>query len=143
MQATPNLPTPDFTFDPSASGACIAGVRPYRNVSYRLDAETISQKFFVHNYGHGGAGITLSWGCASLVRDIVRGHLASSGDRTVAVLGSGVMGLAAATLLAELDVTVTIYAQDFWQDTTSRKAGGQWAASIVEFGTKRTEFRHI
>jgi hypothetical protein len=50
---TPNLPTPDFTFDLDATGACIAGVRPYRNSSYRLEAETISNRFFVHNYGHG------------------------------------------------------------------------------------------
>jgi hypothetical protein len=44
---------------------CIAGVRPFRNGSYRLEAETIGSKFIVHNYGHGGAGITLSWGCAA------------------------------------------------------------------------------
>jgi hypothetical protein len=31
---TPNLPTPDFTFDLDAPGACIAGVRPYRDSSY-------------------------------------------------------------------------------------------------------------
>ena len=68
MPATPNLPTPNFTFNPNAPGACIAGVRPYRSGSYRLDAETISGKFIVHNYGHGGAGITLSWGCAAKVR---------------------------------------------------------------------------
>ena len=61
MPPTSNLPTPDFTFDPNVPGACIAGVRPYRNCSYRLDAETISGKLIVHNYGHGGAGITLSW----------------------------------------------------------------------------------
>ena len=72
MPTTPSLPTPDFTFDPDLPGACIAGVRPYRNGSYRLDAETISDKFIVHNYGHGGAGITLSWGCAAKVRDIVK-----------------------------------------------------------------------
>ena len=71
MPATPDLPTPDFRFDPVAPGACIAGVRPYRNGSYRLEAETIANKFIVHNYGHGGCGITLSWGCAVKVRDIV------------------------------------------------------------------------
>ena len=78
---TANLPTPDFTFDPDAPGACIAGVRPYRNGSYRLDAETASGKFIVHNYGHGGAGITLSWGCAAKVRDIVQQHLVTSHDK--------------------------------------------------------------
>lgn len=45
MPPTPNLPTPDFTFDPNAPGACIAGVRPFRNGSYRLEAETIGSKF--------------------------------------------------------------------------------------------------
>ena len=82
---TANLPTPDFTFDPDAPGACIAGVRPYRNGSYRLDAETASGKFIVHNYGHGGAGITLSWGCAAKVRDIVQQHLVTSRDTKAAV----------------------------------------------------------
>jgi D-amino-acid oxidase len=136
-----NLPTPDFSYpDPIP---CVAGLRPYRDGAYRLEAETRSGKFIVHNYGHGGAGITLSWGCAGRVRDIVRDHLASTADRTVAVLGSGVMGLTAATLLVELSLTVTIYAREFWADTTSRKAGGQWAASIVEFGNKAAEFKQI
>ena len=70
-----NLPTPDFSYP-----------EPYRNGSYRLESEQRSDKLIVHNYGHGGAGITLSWGCASKVRDLVRGHLAASADRRIAVL---------------------------------------------------------
>jgi glycine/D-amino acid oxidase-like deaminating enzyme len=143
MPATPNLPTPDFTFDPTASGACIAGVRPYRNSSYRLDAETISGKFIVHNYGHGGAGITLSWGCAAKVRDIVQQHLVASHDNTVAVLGAGVMGMTAATLLRGLGLTVKIYSERKPNETTSSKAGGQWAVSIVEFQGKEQELSDI
>jgi glycine/D-amino acid oxidase-like deaminating enzyme len=138
-----DLPTPDFTFDPSASGACIAGVRPYRNGSYRLDAETASNKFIVHNYGHGGAGITLSWGCAAKVRDIVHAHLATSPGTSVAVLGAGVMGLTAATLLLDLGLTVTIYADRMPADTTSAKAGGQWAVSVIEFQGKEQELAGI
>src|SRR6202048_1898950 len=141
--ATPNLPTPDFTFDPSAPGACIAGVRPYRNGSYRLDAETISQKFFVHNYGHGGAGITLSWGCASKVRDIVKSHLVGAPDTKAAVLGAGVMGLTAATLLSDLGLAVTIYSDRQPLETTSSKAGGQWAGSVVELAGKERELTDI
>jgi glycine/D-amino acid oxidase-like deaminating enzyme len=143
MPATPNLPTPDFTFDPNLPGACIAGVRPYRNGSYRLDAETISQKFIVHNYGHGGAGITLSWGCASKVRDIVQSHLVSAPDTKAAVLGAGAMGLTAATLLANLGLTVTIYSDRQPLETTSSKAGGQWAVSVVEFAGKERELTDI
>lgn len=34
------------------------------NNGLRLDQETVSGKTIYHNYGHGGAGVTLSWGCA-------------------------------------------------------------------------------
>ena len=143
MPAMPNLPTPDFNFDPNAAGACVAGVRPYRNGSYRLDAETVAGKFVVHNYGHGGAGITLSWGCAAKVRDIVRSRVAISHDTEAAVLGAGVMGLTAATLLLDLGLKVTIYSDRKPADTTSAKAGGQWAVSVVEFGGKEQELKDI
>jgi len=140
---TSNLPTPDFTFDPNVPGACIAGVRPYRNCSYRLDAETISGKLIVHNYGHGGAGITLSWGCATKVRDIVQQHLVASANNHVAVLGAGVMGMTAATLLRAMNLPVTIYSDRKPAETTSAKAGGQWAVSVVEFKGKEQELGDI
>jgi D-amino-acid oxidase len=135
MAPTANLPTPDFTFDPNAHGACTAGVRPYRHGTYRLEAVPMGNKFIVHNYGHGGAGITLSWGCAAKVADLVKARVASSHDTKVAVLGSGVMGMTAASRLLDLNLglAVTIYAKDLWQCTTSAVAGGQWAVSKVEF----------
>jgi D-amino-acid oxidase len=141
--ATPNLPTPDFTYDPNLPGACIAGVRPYRNGSYRLEAETLSNKFIVHNYGHGGAGITLSWGCAAKVRYIVQRHLVGTLDTEVAVLGAGVMGLTAAARMLDLGLTVTIYSDRKPLETTSAKAGGQWAVSVVEYTGKERELTDI
>ncbi len=40
------------------------GLRPVRS-TVRLEAERLTpQRLLIHNYGHGGAGITLSWGCA-------------------------------------------------------------------------------
>lgn len=40
------------------------GLRPVRS-TVRLEAERPApHQLLVHNYGHGGAGITLSWGCA-------------------------------------------------------------------------------
>ncbi|MCG5217049.1 FAD-dependent oxidoreductase [Streptosporangium sp. KLBMP 9127] len=137
------LPTPDFTFDPDVPGACIAGVRPYRIGSYRLDAEMESGKFVVHNYGHGGAGITLSWGCAEKVREIVKNYIAVSKDTEVAVLGAGVMGLTAATLLLDLGLKVTIYSDRKPEETTSYKAGGQWAVSVVKYEGKEEELKGI
>ncbi|HSX18571.1 MAG TPA: FAD-dependent oxidoreductase [Candidatus Saccharimonadales bacterium] len=46
------------------------GLRPARP-EVRLEAENFSGKTVVHNYGHGGAGFTLSWGCAQEVVSIV------------------------------------------------------------------------
>ena len=42
------------------------GLRPSRK-EVRLEVENISGRLVVHNYGHGGAGVTLSWGCADEV----------------------------------------------------------------------------
>ncbi len=39
------------------------GLRPVRP-TVRLEAEQADGVTIVHNYGHGGAGVTLSWGCA-------------------------------------------------------------------------------
>jgi D-amino-acid oxidase len=42
-----------------------AGLRPTRP-QVRLEAEDMEGgRTLVHNYGHGGAGVTLSWGCAA------------------------------------------------------------------------------
>jgi D-amino-acid oxidase len=55
---------------PALAGARVlghaTGVRPVRS-SVRLEREGD----LVHCYGHGGAGYTLSWGCADEVRDLV------------------------------------------------------------------------
>jgi len=51
--------------------ASVVGLRPGRS-AVRLEAEsTANGTLLVHDYGHGGAGITLSPGCAEEVRRIV------------------------------------------------------------------------
>lgn len=42
----------------------VAGLRPYRPSGFVVRADKLDGKLVVHNYGHGGAGVTLSWGCA-------------------------------------------------------------------------------
>lgn len=126
---TSDLPTPNFTYDPQTD--LIAGIRPYREVTYRLEPEQVGSKLVVHNYGHGGAGITMALGCAHKVRDIiVESGLATAGA-PIAILGGGVMGLTAATVLREMNLNVALYAKAF-TNTTSDRAGGQWAPSLVK-----------
>ncbi|GIF20686.1 D-amino-acid oxidase [Actinoplanes tereljensis] len=50
------------------------GIRPSRP-KIRLELEEIDGRYIVHNYGHSGAGVSLSWGCADDVTAIVLGLL--------------------------------------------------------------------
>jgi glycine/D-amino acid oxidase-like deaminating enzyme len=100
----------------------MAGLRPYRRSGFVVRAEQLGDKRLVHNYGHGGGGITLSWGSSKLATELgLQGH---SGP--VAVLGSGVMGLSTARLVQEAGFPVTIYTAALPPDTTSNIAGGQF-----------------
>jgi D-amino-acid oxidase len=47
------------------------GLRPSR-YEVRLERENIGGRNIIHNYGHGGAGVTLSWGCADEVVKLVK-----------------------------------------------------------------------
>jgi D-amino-acid oxidase len=77
----------DFAVDPAATSAIVAecsrvlgidkpkvrtervGLRPFRKSGVRLERDQLRDgRVIIHNYGHGGAGFTLSWGCA---RDVV------------------------------------------------------------------------
>jgi D-amino-acid oxidase len=41
------------------------GLRPFRKSGVRLERERLGDgRSVIHNYGHGGSGFTLSWGCA-------------------------------------------------------------------------------
>ncbi|HEY7314328.1 MAG TPA: FAD-dependent oxidoreductase [Gemmataceae bacterium] len=49
------------------------GLRPFRQGGVRLERPPGTR--LVHNYGHGGSGVTLSWGCALEAADLVEGVL--------------------------------------------------------------------
>ncbi|MGI8836360.1 MAG: FAD-dependent oxidoreductase [Pyrinomonadaceae bacterium] len=129
----------------------VVGLRPYRPEGFRVEAERVGNKLLVHNYGHGGAGITLSWGTAALALDLARDFIHTNTEpgavatgslrrRTrrppkqirFAVLGCGVNGLSTARLLQRyFEGTVTIYAKDLPPETTSNIAGGFWSPTSV------------
>jgi D-amino-acid oxidase len=50
----------------------LVGLRPGRQ-QVRLERELYKGRPLIHNYGHGGAGYTLSWGCAEAVAQLVNG----------------------------------------------------------------------
>lgn len=50
----------------------LVALRPGRTV-VRLEREILGKHPVVHNYGHGGSGVTLSWGCADEVVELVNG----------------------------------------------------------------------
>jgi len=123
------LPSPDLS-DALVIGA-VAGLRPYRRGGVRLELDALPDgRPLVHDYGHGGAGITLAWGCAEVVRDLLRPVLAPPAE--VAVLGAGIAGMTAAWVLGEAGYRPTLYAASFSPATTSDIAGGQWAPSLVD-----------
>src|SRR4051794_2935207 len=124
--------------DPSRLIRSVAGLRPYRREGFVVRAEALGDKRLVHNYGHGGGGITLSWGSSKLAAELgLQGH---SGP--VAVLGSGVMGLSTARLVQEAGFPVTIYTAALPPDTTSNIAGGQFHPfAVFHEGDVTPEFK--
>lgn len=114
----------------------IVGLRPYRSEGYRVEAERLGTKLFIHNYGHGGAGITLSWGTATQAVDLLKGQplpraTGRNSARRFAVIGCGVNGLSTAIMLqrrySDGTPNVTIYARDLPSQTTSNIAAGYWS----------------
>ena len=131
-------PLPRVLVDESRVIRTVAGLRPFRRSGFVVRREALGDKALVHNYGHGGGGITLSWGSSKLAADLgLQGH-----SGRVAVIGSGVMGLSTARLVQEAGFPVTIYTAALPPDTTSNIAGGQFHPfSVFRDSEVTPEFR--
>ena len=73
----------------------IAGLRPFRPSGFVVNAERMNDKVIIHNYGHGGGGITLSWGTSHLAMELAN----ETEYKRCAILGCGAAGLSAARLM--------------------------------------------
>lgn len=114
------------------------GLRPYRPSGFVVRGEKLDSKTVIHNYGHGGAGITLSWGTAQLAVE----EAAKTEARECAVIGCGVVGLSTARLLQLRGYSVSIYTKAMPPDTTSNMAGGLWEpVSLYDHSRVTPEFR--
>lgn len=129
---------PKVQADPSRVIRHVVGLRPYRPSGFVVRAETLGATKLIHNYGHGGGGITLSWGSSKLATQLgLPGH---SGP--VAVIGAGIMGLTTARLVQEAGFPVTLYTAALPPHTTSNIAGGQWGPySVYRDSAVTPEFR--
>lgn len=105
----------------------VAGLRPFRPSGFVVKAETLGEKTIIHNYGHGGCGVTLSWGTAEMAVNLAR----ETTKRDAAVLGCGAVGLATARLLQDRGFQVTIYAQHLPPNTTSNVAAAMFGVTSL------------
>jgi len=112
----------------------VAGLRPYRASGFLVRADRFGSKVIIHNYGHGGCGVTLSWGTGQLAVDLAL----KTPFRRAAVLGCGAVGLATARLLQDHGFQVAIYARDLPPHTTSNIAGASWGPVTLVDSDKRT-----
>ncbi|MCC7125998.1 MAG: FAD-dependent oxidoreductase [Acidobacteria bacterium] len=91
------------------------GLRPHRPGGFVLKADKLDGKTLIHNYGHGGAGMSLSWGTASMAADLAL----EQPVRQAAVIGGGVVGLTTTRELIRRGFEVTLYAATLPPDVTS------------------------
>ncbi len=105
----------------------VAGLRPFRPSGFVVGSDRSGGKTIIHNYGHGGGGVSLSWGTSHLaVEEAVK-----AGAGSCAVIGCGCVGLSTARLLQRRGFPVTIYARDLPPYTTSNVAGALWSPFAV------------
>jgi D-amino-acid oxidase len=115
----------------------VVGLRPFRPSGFVVRSEKLGSKTVIHNYGHGGAGITLSWGTSHLAVE----EALKTGESRFAVIGCGAVGLATARLLQRRGFNAAIYAREIPPDTTSNVAGAQWSPfSVVDPDRRTPEF---
>ena len=116
----------------------VVGLRPFRPSGFRVDSEDLGGgRLLVHNYGHGGGGVSMSWGTAWLALEELLEH--GLPPARAAVIGCGAVGLATARLLQQRGVDVTIYTRDLPPRTTSNVACAQWSPYSVSDPRVRTD----
>ena len=114
------------------------GLRPYRPSGFVVRAERLDDKLLVHNYGHGGAGMSLSWGTGRMAAE----HALAREERSAAVIGAGVVGLTTARQLQRRGFDVTVYAADVPPNTTSNMSLAGWTptSGLVGRGGRTAAF---
>jgi len=124
------LPAPNLADDQILRMVC--GLRPCRRGGLRIETEKLGSKAIIHNYGQGGCGVTIGYGCAVVAAELVR-DAAAEGE-PVGILGGGVTALTAAAQLLAAGHPVRLYADRWHAETTSNIAGALWLPTGIETG---------
>ncbi|MFG0306807.1 MAG: FAD-dependent oxidoreductase [Phycisphaerales bacterium JB040] len=141
---TTRLPSPDLS--DAAILRAVCALRPCRTGGLRLerDESDLGDTPLIHNYGHGGCGVTLGFGTAEVAADLVEANTRAPSHTLV--LGGGVVALTTALELLTRGHRVTMLAQAYATDTTSNIAGALWLPTGIDFpdpGAKRDAFNAI
>jgi glycine/D-amino acid oxidase-like deaminating enzyme len=118
--AVPALQLPTLRLSTDHITRITVCTRPFRAAGPRMDVEKLGEKTVVHNYGHGGSGWSLSWGAGA----IATASAMATGQRDIAVIGCGAMGMTTARQLQRAGARVTIYAKDLPPNVRSSWATG-------------------
>src|SRR2546423_183154 len=111
------------------------GLRPHRDAGFVLKADKLDEKLLVHNYGHGGAGMSLAWGTGLMAAELATPHQ----SRQAAVIGCGSVGLTCSRQLQRRGFDVTIYALAVPPNVTSNMSlAGFTPASGLYANDQRT-----
>jgi len=111
------------------------GLRPHRDSGFVLRPDKLGDKLLVHNYGHGGAGMSLAWGTGLMAAEFATEHQA----RRAAVIGCGSVGLTCARQLQRRGFDVTIYAAAIPPNVTSNMSlAGFTPSSGLVINDRRT-----
>lgn len=124
-----NLALPD---KPSIEGATVnAGIRPCREGGFRLEKELIDGKIIIHNYGHGGNGISVAPECAKRVSTMVQEIIGKNSNAHICVLGFGIAGTLVVHHLLTLGYrNIEVIAENLPPYTTSDQSTGIWDANF-------------
>lgn len=98
-------------------------LRPFRAQGPRIESERRYGKTIVHHYGHGGSGWSLSWGSAQQALPLIQ----AAGQRSIAVIGCGAIGLTTARVAQQHGLRVRIYCKERPPEVASTFATGTWS----------------
>jgi D-amino-acid oxidase len=114
------------------------GLRPHRDSGNVLRVDKLDDKTLIHNYGHGGSGMSISWGTGAIAADLAL----DDQRRRAAVIGCGVVGLTAARQLQRRGFEVTIYAMAVPPNVTSNMslAGFTPTSGLIETDQRTPEW---